>query len=351
MSGYSGQRNTDSANTSHAPTQNVQTPSIQRSLTLNFIGDWGQANFHRICSWLTQEFCDHSGPRSRCAIWNVRGGGIEALTCVHDGEVQLCVATPAGLLHAATTGDDNGIFPHAMPALRALAVLPQNDRLVLAIDPKFGINTFEDLRRKKPPLQVATSTNDGTNFIGYVAASYMEAHGITEETLKSWGGSYITAHRPEQSLLPAAKGQFDAVLQEAIMTPWWADVVEKRGMIPIPAEPRALSLLSEKLGLGSNTLHAGFWKSLTTDLPALDFSDFLVLVRDDLPEDVAFLLTWCLVETRNVIERQYHHLPPQRSPLSYPLVPRNMARTSIQLHEGARRYYRETEHLGTDEEV
>ena len=100
------------------------------------------------------------------------------------------------------------------------------------------------------------------------------------------------------------------------MTPWWADVVEKRGMIPIPAEPRALSLLSEKLGLGSNTLHAGFWKSLTADLPALDFSDFLVLVRDDLPEDVAFLLTWCLVETRNVIERLYHHLPPQRSPRS-----------------------------------
>jgi TRAP-type uncharacterized transport system substrate-binding protein len=323
-----------------------QEPTVERSITLNFLGDWGQANFHRILGWLTQEFCDRSGPRSRVRIWSVRGGGIEALHAVNDGEVQLSIATPAQLLRGTLEG--GGMFSHAMPDLRALAVLPQNDRMVFAIDPKFGVKTFEDLRQKQLPLRIATSTNDGTNFIGYVAAKFMEAHGISEEILKSWGGSYITKHRPEQTLIPALEGKFDAVLQEAIMTPWWVDLIEKRGMVPLPAEAEALELVSKELGLGSNPLPAGFWKTLDHAMPALDFSDFVVLVRDDLPEDVAYLLTWCLVETRMTIEKQYHHLPPQRSPLSYPLIPEKMAKPPLPLHPGAKRYYQEAGLLGMD---
>ena len=319
-------------------------PLITRSITLNFLGDWGQANFHRICSWLTQEFCDRCGPRSRVAIWSVRGGGIEALDAVHDGEVQLTLATPAGLLRKALTGEED-IFPRVMTNLRALAVLPQNDRMVLAIDPKFGIKSFEELRQKKPALRIATSTHDGTSFIGFVAAKYMDAHGISEQTLESWGGSYVTHYRPEQALFLARDGKVDAVLQEAIMTPWWADVIEGRGFIPLPAEPGALEALSITTGLGVNDLPAGFWKSYNVQIPALDFSDFVVLVRDDLPEDVAYLLTWCLVETKEMIEKQYHHMPVHKSPLTYPLVPSKMAKSPLPLHPGAKRYYLEAGHL------
>ncbi len=198
-----------SGNDSERSNPNPPEPLIERSITLNFMGDWGQANFHRICSWLTQEFCDRCGPSSRTAIWSVRGGGIEALQAVHNGEIQVSVATPAKLMPAAITGE--GIFPYAMPGLRALAVLPQNDRMVLAINPNLGVKSFEQLRQKRLPLRIATSTNDGTNFIGYTAANYMEAHGISEETLQSWGGSYVTQHRPEQSLFRAQRGEVDAV--------------------------------------------------------------------------------------------------------------------------------------------
>ena len=76
-------------------------------------------------------------------------------------------------------------------------------------------------------------------------------------------------------------------------------------------------------------------------MPAVDFSDFVVLVRDDLSEDIAHLLTWCIVETREKLERQFRHLPPRRSPVTYPLVPREMAKTAVPLHRGAERYYRD----------
>jgi TRAP-type uncharacterized transport system substrate-binding protein len=60
-----------------------------------------------------------------------------------------------------------------------------------------------------------------------------------------------------------------------------------------------------------------------------------------MPDDVAYLLTWCLVETRQTIEAQYRHIPPERSPLSYPLNPTKMARSTILLHPAAEQFYRE----------
>ncbi|KAM5527619.1 hypothetical protein FOXYSP1_19981 [Fusarium oxysporum f. sp. phaseoli] len=325
--------------------QNESSPRLERSFTLHFSGDWGMANFHRICSWLTQQFCDRTGPQSQVAIWNLRDGGLEAVTKVFSGSVHLSISTPAQLMTTALTGQ--GIFrPYGpMPSIRSLGVLPQNDRMVFAISPKYNIHSFAELRRRKPALRIATSHNDGTNFIGYVASEIMKAHLIDEAELKSWGGEYITATRPEQAMALVMDGKADALLQEAIMTPWWESVIEDKGFIPLPAEASALARFHEKnpgaARPDAGPLPAGFWPSLREPLPCLDYADFVVLVRDDLPEDVAHLLTWCLVETRASLEGQYHHLPPEKSPLTYPLVPHQIAQSPIPLHPGAQRYYRE----------
>ncbi|KAF4944289.1 hypothetical protein FSARC_14710 [Fusarium sarcochroum] len=172
-------------------------PRLNRSVTLNFQGDWGMANFHRICSWLTQQFCDRAGPESQVAIWNIRHGGIESVTNVYNGRMQLAIATPAQLISTALEG--KGIFAPfgPMPNLRALGVLPQNDRMALAIHPKHQISSFEELRAKKPAIRIATSTNDGSNLIGHVAYTYLASHGISADEIESWGGSVHIAYRPE----------------------------------------------------------------------------------------------------------------------------------------------------------
>ncbi len=315
-------------------------PRIARSVSLQFIGDWGQANFHRICSWLCQEFCDRAGPRSRVGIFNTVEGGIDALQAVDDRSVDLCIATPAQALSAALTG--TGIYERqAMPSLRALAVLPQRDRLILAIAGEFGISSFEELRHCKPPLRIASSADDGFNLIGYTARRYMEAHGIDEAMLLSWGGGYVNSTRPDLSLLRLQDGTADAALQEAIMTPWWRDAIESRSAVVLAAEPEALVRLQSQHGWLPAELAAGFLPGQSNAIPALDFSDFVVVVRDDMADDVAYLLTWALVETRHVIERQYFHIPPERSPLTYPIDPTAMAHSSIPLHSGARRYFLE----------
>lgn len=149
----------------------------------------------------------------------------------------------------------------------------------------------------------------------------------------------MRAHRPEQSVAFIENGDADALLQEAIMTIWWRRLIESNKLTPLPAASNALQSLQTSLGLRTNTLPAGFWTNLNEDLPALDFSDFVILVRDDMPKEVAYVLTWCLVETRHMIEGQYKHIPSEKSPLSYPLDPEKIRQTPIPLHDGAEEYY------------
>lgn len=314
-------------------------PRIERSVTLQFIGDWGLANFHRICSWLCQEFCDRAGPRSRVGIWNTVEGGIDAARAVFDGEVDMAIITPAHALGAALTG--GSIYgAQAMPSLRALAVLPQIDRMVLAVAPEFGIRSFADLRKAKPALIIATSEDNGANLIGYTARRFMEAHGVTEAELESWGGRYINSARPDLALRRFEEGHTDAVLQEAIMAPWWSNAVAARQPIFIPAEAEALRQLETAHGWKSAPVEPGYFDGRHEGFTTLDFSDFVIVVRDDMPDDIAHLLTWCIVEQRMTLEHQFHHIPPKKSPVSYPLVPQNMVKTPLPLHSGAAAYYK-----------
>ncbi|KAF2165979.1 hypothetical protein M409DRAFT_23706 [Zasmidium cellare ATCC 36951] len=317
-----------------------ESPKITRALQLRFAGDWGQANFHRICSWLTQELCDRAGRGSSVTIKSLPDGGVSAAKDLYLGQLDLCLITPSGHTPAALNG--TGMFAAAgsMPSLRALAVLPQRDRMVLAVHPRYGVQTWADIHRVKPPMRLVTSTDDGTSTIGYLAAKYLEAHGLDRDVLKSWGGELIDGgYRPDTCVDKVANGEADCLLQEAIMTPWWRNLIESGLLTPVSAEPAALENLKRELGLGAATVRADFWENVPQETLGMDFSDFAIVVRDDMPDDVAGLLTWILVNKRNVLESQYSHIPPERSPLTWPLDPKAMARTHLPLHRAAKQFY------------
>jgi len=262
----------------------------------------------------------------------------DPIALVQNGVADLCLTTPSMLTPARVAGE--GLYAgNPAPNLRALAAIPQNDCMLLAVAPKFGVSSFADLRAKRPALRIATSPK--TTPVGYVGRLLLEAHGIDEAQLTAWGVAFIEDDHPFDSLDRVINGEADAVLHEAVMTPGWVRIVEGGQAVPLPAEEVALERLGREFGFGKNRLPAGYWKTLAEPLEALDFSDFLILVRDDMPDDVAHLLTWCAVEARAELERQYMSVPVNRSPVTYPLDPKKMAQTTIPLHPGASRYYRE----------
>jgi uncharacterized protein len=310
---------------------------IDRPITLHMMGDWGIANLHRICGWIAAELWRRSPPGSKFATWAGRGGS-DAIEAVLDGEIQIALFVPAGF--ARTIFEGKGICHRPdIGRLRALGTLPQDDRLVLAIDARFGIASLAELRTKQPALRLATAPDDGINMTGFAAHRLLEVSGVSPSVIESWGGKMLLGEAPWDTIPLATRGEADAVLFEAVMTPYWKELCTARRMNFIPFEDAALAVLERDYGWRGAMVSQDRFPGLAAPFQALDFSDFLLVCRDDLPDEVAYEIAALLCETPELLESQYRHIPPKDSPVTYPLEPRKIAAAPIPLAEGASNYY------------
>ncbi len=272
---------------------------------------------------------------------------MEITDSITSGFADIAINTPVKLLKKARTGEGRWETRGPAPHLRAIATVPQDDRLVLALAPELGIKSFAELREKKPKLKIIMCP-DGESPIGWVSHRVLEAHGVPIDTIKSWGGEVVYANRPEECLVPCqdpALG-FNAVINEALMTDWWNQIIDgPRAFIPIAAEPEALKTIEKVTGLPGAPVAAGYWKNLKEDFLAVEFLDFLLMCRDDMPEDVAYLIAWIMTVKKSKIEVAYLGFPQHKSPITVPMVPQDMATTVFPLHPGAERFYREHGYL------
>ena len=310
------------------------------------MGDWGYANLHRVCGWIASQVVPRCGPGSRAGVWT-GDGWMANIRALAERTVDVSLVTPASLASMALAG--GGPFAGApLAGLCAIGVVPQFDRLVLGVRSDLEIATFDDLRRKRPPLRISTP-DGGDNLVGWAARLMMEASGIPEPELEAWGGRYVafpdeppwsTAHvSPFAFVEKVRRGDADAVIFEAIMLPPWQEVARDPGLRFVPVEEAVLQHLETAAGWPRATVPAGYFPGQDDPFPTLDFADYLVVCREDLPDDLAHLIAHCMGETRGVLEDQYRHIPPERSPVTYPLDPVQMGRTRIPLHPGAARYY------------
>jgi TRAP-type uncharacterized transport system substrate-binding protein len=313
-------------------------PVIDRPITLTFQGDWGQANMHRICGWLAQEIGDRCPPGSRFAIWSGRGGA-DAFAAVLDGAVDIAIATPtaAGAMLVAGSG------PLTLPGagrLRALATLPQRDRLAVCADAALGLSQIGDLASAGPGLRIATSPDDGVNLIGLAAHQLLKASGAGPAGLAAAGAAFSYHERPFTAIAEFARGEANVLIHEAIMMPAWQRVADARPVVYLPIGQAAAATFAA-WDWPTAVVPAGYLPGLERDLTTLEFSDFLVACRDDLPDDIARLAAWCMVATRRALEVQYQHFPPDRSPVTHPLDPAAIATTLVPLHPAAAKTYAE----------
>jgi len=318
-------------------------PRLDRPITLHMMGDWGIANLHRICGWISAELWRRSPAGSKFATWAGRGG-TDAIIAVLDGDVQTALFVPAGF--ARTIFEGRGICArNDVGRLRALGTLPQDDRLVFAIDARYGIRDFATLRAKRPALRLSTAIDDGVNMTGFAAHRMLEALVISPATIKSWGGSLLVGEAPWDVIPRVTKGEADAVLFEAVMTPYWREMCAARAMNFLPFEDSALDEVENKFAWRRAEVAADRFPGLNAPFQALDFSDFLFVCRDDFPDDIAYVIAAIMCETPELLESQYRHIPAKDSPVTYPLDPRKIAATPIPLARGAERYYRERRYL------
>jgi TRAP-type uncharacterized transport system substrate-binding protein len=217
--------------------------------------------------------------------------------------------------------------------LCALGVIGQRDRLVVAADAALPASSVAELAAIAGSLTVATSPDDGVNLIGLAAHKALRLAGVDTDSL-----SFYYDERPFPAIGAFADGDADVLIHEAIMTPHWQRIATTRPVRYLPWGDDVLAAFAAE-GWPPATVEAGYLPGLAEDLLTLDFSDFVLLCPRTLADDVAYLATWCMVKTRRALEAQYAHLPRDHSPVTYPLVPADMAQTPVPLHPAAARAY------------
>lgn len=311
-------------------------PHVDRQITLTLQGDWGQANATRICGWLSQEVIDRSEPGSVVFIRSGRGG-TDALEAVLSGDADAAVMTPTAAMGMVAAGI-GPLASEGASRLRALGTVPQRDRLVTVVDAGLGMSSMDELGDRLPELRIATSPDDGVNLVGLAAHHQLKAVGAEPGAVLDAGGQFLYDQRPLLPIAAFRDGAANVLIHEAIMTPYWQRITENHEVVYLDATPKVLNAFDEWHWPSAVVLR-GFLPGLDRDLTAPDFSDFLVVCSEDLADDIASVLAWSMVATRDALESQYRHIPPESSPVSYPLEPKAVASAPIPLHPAATKTY------------
>jgi hypothetical protein len=253
------------------------------------------------------------------------------------GDYDLGVTTPSWYGGLAA----KGLAPFDRPLpLRALAVLPHDDRLLFAVRPETGITSIEDIRDRRYPLKIVTPEpalrHPSTWMIDEVLAEY----GFSMTDILSWGGQRLTTKRTRTRIKDGdepARPEFDAVFDEAIMTKRWELLCRKYALRFLGLRPDVLSALAAR-GIPSATVKKGRLAGVEEDFQTIDFSGWLLFCHADLPARRAADVVASLVEQGPAINASFDQ---PGAGLTGRIDPATLCRdTYMPLHKGAEEYYR-----------
>jgi TRAP-type uncharacterized transport system substrate-binding protein len=278
----------------------------------------------------------HSGPPYPLTIgvspaWC---SGLNGAKLVGNGKLDLVWLNPSIIPAMAVRGQ--GPFRRKYP-LRALAVFPSWDRLVIAVSPKLGVRTMEELIEKKPKMNVSIAVNDCVDF---AVKALLKAHGISRQDFIAWGGTVDEVVRPSNPHRREGiiSGDVHMVIDEGMDS--WGDVAVQNGMIFLSYSEAVLKKL-EHYGFQRARLDHGRVAGIDDPTTVVDFSGWPIVVHEKFPDELAYHIAGVLDRIREEIPYDAAEVPSMKSlctsteagPLHFPL------------HPGAERYYRGKRYL------
>ncbi len=237
-------------------------------------------------------------------------GGFRAIRAVAEGKFSLAWVNPSVQLTMAYRG--KGPFPKRLPERCPLKVSIRN-------------------------MDKAVRKEDSTMF---TVAEVLRAGGFTLEDIRRWGGEIHLASRPSHPARRAdiESGRINAIFDEGIKS--WARTALENGFRFLPVEGSILKHMT-MLGYRPTCMPKSRFEGMAGDIQTLDFSGWPMIVRADMPDDVAY----ALCET---IEKRKDMMPTDNyRPLDIAQLCANDEESpyDVPLHPGAARFYRERGYL------
>jgi len=268
-------------------------------------------------------------------------GSFREIQAVADGEFSVAWVNPSVLLTMAYRG--KGPFRKRLP-LRAIAVFPSYDVMGFAIHESTGITSLSQIKKDRYPLKLSTRivTPEALkeNSTMFTIATVMRAAGFTMADLRKWGGKIYLAPRPSDPVRRESieNGTVNAIFDEGIKS--WARTALENGFRFLPVEG-AVRKTMVAMGYRPVVMSKSRFPGMSEDIPAIDFSGWPMIVRADMPADVAYALC-------EAIENRKESIPADNyKPLDMAELCANAEETpyDVPLHPGADRFYRERGYL------
>ena len=270
-------------------------------------------------------------------------GDIPSVSAVAEGEAEIGMTTPP----VCATMAYRGIGPYAekMQDLRAILSFPHDDRLVWAVPEEFGITSIGQLKNQK--LRFSIGGPDSP--VGFAVDKILAAYGISiEEQVASGMWTGFKEDYLFKVVSHGIEGRADMVIHEGRKTLPWVQFSEAKKLTFLPIDDDVQNMMVKEYGFRKAVLSKGMIDgAVGLDTPTLDWSEWLMFTRSDVPEDLIYLITKTVIEYQHLFELGFKGHPLEKSDLVCPMKPQDMWRNvgNIPLHPGAQRYFEEQGYL------
>jgi TRAP-type uncharacterized transport system substrate-binding protein len=260
---------------------------------------------------------------------------------VADGKYTLAWVNPSVAATLAYRG--TGPFRKKLP-LRVLATFPSYDVMGFAVHRSTGISSLAQIAQERFPLRLSTNVttklalSESPTMLTVTAV--MKAAGFTLADLRKWGGKVEPVSRPSHPDRRDAiqNAAVNAVFDEGIKS--WGQTALDHGFIYLPIEGQVLKRL-RSMGYRTSVVPKSRFKGMPADVATVDFSGWPMVVRADMPNDVAYALCEAIEKRKDLIPTDNF------KPIDIGQLCANdeEAPYNIPLHPGARQFYRERGYL------
>lgn len=199
---------------------------------------------------------------------------------------------------------------------------------------KYGVSTIEEIFEQHLPLRIGCSSKGSMDAEG--AYLLLEYFGVTEDDLKSWGGS-ITNQGGDANADAIADGQIDFYIDHtSSASSTMAQIATSVDVTFLQWGEDLCNWFVTEKGFDMITIPANSFKGQTEDLTLPGTPD-CVFCKDSLSEDVVYAITKTLSENRDALVAEYNSLSPWDPATAW----EETKRGGVALHPGAEKYYKE----------
>jgi len=269
-------------------------------------------------------------------------GSLENPKTVGKGEADVGITNPP--LTTKLAMEAKGPYKQGVGILKAIARFPEPDYIFWLVADELGIGSMEELVERKEPLTLVTGRigPTGPDVLTWTVEEVMKNYGFNYKDVETWGGKVLFPGPSTVGVPLVKKGEANAIFQEGMHNVIWEDLVEARPMRCLPLNRRVVDHMKRTYGFDEAIIPRGRLKGIEEDLLTIDFGGWLLFCREDLPDELAYLLARVSVEQSDLIAAPYKDQPEFRRGLEFPMTPQHLSgKCVIPLHPGAEAYYKE----------